>query len=412
MIIKRSVLPKLVEHLKSEEMSLLVGPRQSGKTTLMFQLIEKLKAEAKKYVYLNLDVEKDNAFFVSQAKLLEKIRSELGSGPGYVFIDEIQKKENAGIFLKGIYDMKLAYKFIVTGSGSIELKEKIYESLAGRKRIFEIFPLSFDEFVNFKTDYQYADRLEEYFNVNGALALELLNEYLMFGGYPKVVLRETSEVKRAALEDIFKSFIEKDMQILLRIEKSEVLTDLIKIIGSQNGRLTNYNELSNTLGISLPTIKKYLWYLEKTYIIEKSVPYFRNVRKEITKSPIYYFVDLGLRNYLLDIHSFDGVTDKGFLFQNFVFNEIKKIISSTAKSLRFWRTKQGAEVDIVIDSYPNPIGIEVKYSPGEKITIDRSMRSFIKKFEPKQYFVVGLTYGKSKEIIPYYAMDKILLFTT
>src|SRR3989338_1274574 len=165
-VIKTSVLTKLIEHLKSDEMSLLVGPRQSGKTTLMFQLIERLKAEAKKYIYLNLDVEKDNTFFVSQAKLLEKIRSELGSNHGYVFIDEIQKKENAGVFLKGIYDMGLPYKFIVTGSGSIELKEKIYESLAGRKRVFEIYPLSWDEFVNFKTDYQYTGRLDEYFNVN------------------------------------------------------------------------------------------------------------------------------------------------------------------------------------------------------------------------------------------------------
>jgi hypothetical protein len=401
-------LPELIEHLDNSEISLLVGPRQSGKTTLMLQLIEKLKEEGKKHIYLNLDVERDSIFFVSQTKLLEKIRSELGSGYGYVFIDEIQKKENAGVFLKGIYDMGLPYKLIVTGSGSIELKEKIYESLAGRKRVFEIFPLSFSEFVNFKTDYQYSDRLEEYFNINNAAGLELLNEYLMFGGYPKVVLRETSEEKRAALEDIYKSFIEKDIQILLRIEKSEILTDLIKIVGSQNGRLTNYNELSNTLNISLPTIKKYLWYLEKTYIIEKSVPYFKNARKEITKSPIYYFNDLGLRNYLLDIRSFDGVVDKGFLFQNFVFNEIKKLITPTAKSLRFWRTKQGAEVDIVIDGYPSPIGVEAKYSLGDKVKINRSWRSFIKKFEPKQFFIVCLTYGRSKEIIPYYAIGKIL----
>lgn len=408
MIIQRSVLPELIEHLDNSEISLLVGPRQSGKTTLMLQLIEKLKEEGKKHIYLNLDVERDSIFFVSQTKLLEKIRSELGSGYGYVFIDEIQKKENAGVFLKGIYDMGLPYKLIVTGSGSIELKEKIYESLAGRKRVFEIFPLSFSEFVNFKTDYQYSDRLEEYFNINNAAGLELLNEYLMFGGYPKVVLRETSEEKRAALEDIYKSFIEKDIQILLRIEKSEILTDLIKIVGSQNGRLTNYNELSNTLNISLPTIKKYLWYLEKTYIIEKSVPYFKNARKEITKSPIYYFNDLGLRNYLLDIRSFDGVVDKGFLFQNFVFNEIKKLITPTAKSLRFWRTKQGAEVDIVIDGYPSPIGVEAKYSLGDKVKINRSWRSFIKKFEPKQFFIVCLTYGRSKEIIPYYAIGKIL----
>ena len=150
MIIKRSVLPLLIAHLENPEISLLVGPRQSGKTTLMLQLIDRLKAEVKKYIYLNLDIERDEAFFISQAKLLEKIRSELGSGPGYVFIDEIQKKENAGIFLKGIYDMGLPYKFIVTGSGSIELKEKIYESLAGRKRVFEIFPLSLKHEFRFK----------------------------------------------------------------------------------------------------------------------------------------------------------------------------------------------------------------------------------------------------------------------
>ena len=397
----------LMKHLENEEISLLVGPRQSGKTTLMLVLMEKLKDEGKKHLYLNLDVERDRVFFISQAKLLEKIRSELGSNNGYVFIDEIQKKENAGVFLKGIYDMRLPYKFIVTGSGSIELKENIYESLAGRKRVFEIFPLSFEEFVHFKTAYHYEGRLEEFFSVNGSFGLELLNEYLLFGGYPKVVLRETSTEKRAALEDIYKSFVEKDIQVLLRIEKSEVLTDLLKITGSQNGRLTNYHELSNTLNISLPTVKKYLWYLEKTYIIEKSVPYFRNVRKEITKSPIYYFIDLGLRNYLLDIRSFDSIGDKGFLFQNFVFNELKKNIRSTAESLRFWRTKQGAEVDIVIDRYPAPIGIEVKYAPGEKAGIGRSMRSFIGKYESKEYFVVCLSKGKIKEIIPYYGMYRI-----
>ena len=126
-----------------------------------------------------------------------------------------------------------------------------------------------------------------------------------------------------------------------------------------------------------------------------------------TKSPTYYFIDLGLRNYLLDIRSFDSIGDKGFLFQNFVFNELKKNIRSTAESLRFWRTKQGAEVDIVIDRYPAPIGIEVKYAPGEKAGIGRSMRSFIGKYESKEYFVVCLSKGKIKEIIPYYGMYRI-----
>ena len=408
MIIKRSILPSLVKHLDNNEISLLVGPRQSGKTTLMLQLIEKLKKKGKKYIYLNLDIEKDSVYFVSQSKLLEKIKSILGNEKGFVFIDEIQKKENAGIFLKGIYDMNLPYKFIVTGSGSIELKEKIYESLAGRKRVFEIYPLSFDEFVNFKTDYLYDSKLDQFFDVNSSTGIELLNEYMMFGGYPKVVLRDTFEEKRLAMEDIYKSFIEKDIQLLLKVEKSDVLTNLLKILGSQNGRLTNFNELSNTLNISLQTVKKYLWYLEETYIIKKSLPFFRNVRKEITKSPIYYFVDLGLRNYLLDIHSFESITDKGFVFQNFIFNEVKKIYSTSVSPIKFWRTKQGAEVDIVIDNYPAPIGIEVKYSIGESVGIGKSMSSFINKFKPEKSFVVSLSYGKIKEVIPFYKIKNLI----
>ena len=140
MLIKRSVYPKLLAHLENDEITLLVGPRQAGKTTLMLALIDELREKKLKYIYLNLDIEKDRYFFASQDRLVEKIKIEIGNSKGYVFIDEIQRKENAGLFLKGISDMKLPYKFVVTGSGSVELKEKIYESLAGRKRIFEIYP--------------------------------------------------------------------------------------------------------------------------------------------------------------------------------------------------------------------------------------------------------------------------------
>ncbi len=104
-------------------------------------------------------------FFSTQEKLLNKIRLELGTEKGFVFIDEIQRKENAGLFLKGIYDMGLPYKFIISGSGSIELKEKIHESLAGRKRLFELSTVTFMEFVDFRTDYHYSNRISEFFNI-------------------------------------------------------------------------------------------------------------------------------------------------------------------------------------------------------------------------------------------------------
>src|SRR3990167_2573098 len=155
-MIKRKIFDELKDHIDKKEITLIVGPRQAGKTTLMLLLKEHLEAQGKKTIFLNLDIESDKQFFTSQDQLLRKITLEIGGGEGYVFIDEIQRKEDAGLFLKGLYDMNLPYKFIVTGSGSLELKEKIHESLVGRKRFFTLDPVSFPEFLNYQTDYKFA----------------------------------------------------------------------------------------------------------------------------------------------------------------------------------------------------------------------------------------------------------------
>ena len=136
-MIERTLFSELKDHLSKREISFIIGPRQAGKTTLMLLLEDYLKKKEERTVFLNLDIESDKQFFTSQANLIKKIKLEIGEKEGFVFIDEIQRKENAGIFLKGIYDMNLPYKFIVSGSGSVELKERIHESLTGRKRIFE-----------------------------------------------------------------------------------------------------------------------------------------------------------------------------------------------------------------------------------------------------------------------------------
>ena len=147
---------------------MLVGPRQSGKTTILKQLEAELRAGGRKTLWLNLDFEDDFRHLSSQGALLQKIRLELGKDGGVVFIDEIQRKENAGLFLKGLYDQGLPWKFVVSGSGSIELKEKISESLAGRKRVFELSTVSFGEFADFRTGYRYTDRLREFFRAEAA----------------------------------------------------------------------------------------------------------------------------------------------------------------------------------------------------------------------------------------------------
>ncbi len=162
-MIKRNLLEQLKGHLSKKEISLIVGPRQAGKTTLMLLLKEYLEKHGEKTLFLNLDIESDNRYFSTQDILIRKIQLELGRERGCVFIDEIQRKENAGLFLKGLYDMRTPYKFIVSGSGSLELKEKIHESLVGRKRLFDLNTISFEEFVNYTTGEKYHGSLQDFF---------------------------------------------------------------------------------------------------------------------------------------------------------------------------------------------------------------------------------------------------------
>ena len=390
MLIKRDKFEELKNHLGKKEISLIIGPRQAGKTTLMKELQNYLEQKSEKTVFLSLDFEKDRPFFASQDSFVKKLELEFGSGKGIVFIDEIQRKENAGLFLKGLYDMQLPYKFIVSGSGSLELKEKIHESLAGRKRVFELPTVSFKEFVNFKTDYRYEGRLNNFFAVEKEKAKFFLEEYLNFGGYPRVVLEGMFSEKLKIIDEIYRSYMEKDVLYLLKVEKLDVFSSLIKLLASQNGGLVNYSEIANTLEISVQTVKNYLKYTEKTFIVNRISPFFRNKRKEITKSPIIYFSDCGLRNYAAGEFGRVGETGRfGFLFQNFVFSILKEKLSFSGASIHFWRTQENAEVDFVVDFVAEVTPIEVKYKKFEKPKIKRSLRSFISKYSPRRAFVVN-----------------------
>lgn len=414
-MIKRTLFNELKTHLKKKEISFIVGPRQAGKTTLMLMLKDYLLKRGENIVFLNLDIEMNKVFFSSQEKLMGKIQLEIGKKQGYVFIDEIQRKSDAGIFLKGIYDQNLPYKLIVSGSGSVELKEQIYESLVGRKRVFELSTITFDEFVSFKTDYRYERRLEEFYLIEKQKTKNLLEEYLVFGGYPRVVLEETMEEKVKLMDEIYQSYLEKDLSYLLRVQKTDSFFNLVKLIAAQTGRLINYSELSNTLDLAIKTLKTYLWYMEKTFILNRVNPFFSNKRKEITKSPIYYFYDLGLKNYAVNsFRNIVSLTDIGFQFQNYVFNILKEKIKKSSVIINFWRTKEKAEVDFVINSGRGVIPVEVKYRKLEKPEIQRSMQSFIKKYQPKKAFIVNLEMKKKvirdkTEIyfMPFYEISKV-----
>ena len=409
-IIKRKIFNEIKDHLDKKEISLIVGPRQVGKTTIMNEIKKYLDKKGEKSIFLSLDYESDSVFFKSQEDLLRKIKLDLGKDAGFVFIDEIQRKENAGLFLKGIYDLGLPYKFIVSGSGSLELKEKINESLAGRKKDFFMNPVDFEEFVDFKTEYKYEDKLQDFFEIENEKTFNFLKEYLNFGGYPRVILEETEKEKRNIIDQIFRSCIEKDIIYLLKSDRIDAFVLMIKILASQTGQLINYTSIAMQTGLSVPSLKKYLWYAEKVFIIRTVQPFFTNKQKEITKSPIVYFIDLGLRNFSLNMFGrVENNEQLGLIFQNFIYNKINKETEENFKSINFWRTKEGAEVDFIVRDGLSFLPIEVKFSNLLKTEITRSFRSFMNDYRPKEAKVVNLSLNTDKNIdninikfIPYY----------
>ena len=383
-MINRVIKREIIDSLRLKEITVVIGARQVGKTTVLKEIMSELD----KTLFFNLDIEQDNLHFESQQHFLQRIQLEFGDEKAYVFIDEVQQKKDAGRFLKGLYDMDLPYKFIVTGSGSIELKEKINEALTGRKHLIEMSSVTFNEFVNYKTDNKYTNRLKTYFEIEKEQTKLFLDEYLKFGGYPAVVTAETALRKKEIMNEIFNSYITKDISFLLEVKFPDKFVKLIQLLAVQSGSIINYSQLSQDTALSVETLKNYLWYAEQTFIISIVKPYFTNAKKEITKSPTIYFNDLGMCNFSKSSYGIGNVD--GMLFQNFIYLLLKKKYEKGLSKINFWRTKDKAEVDFVVQSEQGLTPIEVKYSELKKPTVSRSFRSFINKYSPKIAFIVNL----------------------
>ncbi len=395
-MIKREIKDKVVSNLVRKEITIIIGARQVGKTTLLKEIMAGLKGQGRPVLYFNLDIEEDSRHFRSQQILLDKIRLEAGSGRAYVFIDEIQRKEDAGKFLKGIYDMELPYKFVVTGSGSLELKEKIGESLAGRKYLIEMNPVGFREFVNYKTQYKYENRLGDFFLAETEKTARWLDEYLSFGGYPAVVTAGTVLRKQEIMNEIFVSYITKDISFLLGVREPDKFVRLIQLLAAQSGNILNYSQLSQDTGMRLETLKTYLWYAEQTFIINIVKPYFTNLKKELTKSPTIYFNDLGMLNFSRG--NLAGTVRDGLLFQNFIYLILKEYFTTGLSRIHFWRTKDKAEVDFVVHAGTGVVPVEVKFKSLKMAAVSRSFRSFISRYRPETGVIVNLDREETLQI--------------
>ena len=393
-IIERNIYQNLKKHLKEKEITVLVGPRQTGKTTLILELYKELKAENQdKIFYFNLDRLKDLSFFSSQEEVIKFISSRIQKGKKnkiYFFVDEAQRVENAGRFFKGIYDLGLPIKLVLTGSSSLDIKDKMQESLAGRKKVFHLFTLSFREFLKYKNKalFQLIDQ-EKISDFDKNAILDFLKDFIIWGGYPAVVTQNNPNKKRDMLEEIYNSYVEKDAVSFLKIKKPLVFRKLLQLLVFQVGQIANVNELSSSLNIENRTVEYYLDVLQETFIVKSIPPFFSNTRKELVKASKFYLLDNGLINLAKDsFKSFDDRVDKGGLLENFVASELLK--DDIWRQLRYWRTLHGAEVDFILEQPAGPIPIEVK-TQTKKRTLGKSFASFLSSYKSKKAFFVNFS---------------------
>lgn len=384
--VERDIKKEILPWLNREEIIVITGARQTGKSVLMSQLIYgHLLAKTKHLYYFNLDVPSHRQYFENPDYLIQLAAKT--KAKTYVFIDEVQRLKEPGLFLKGIYDLHLPIKLVVSGSSALEIKSKVHEALTGRKKLFHLNPFNLKELASalFPTkDFNQILSDKDAFK-------EVLGHYFIYGGYPAVAMARGHRLKLQLLEENFLSYIEKDIKDFLKIENETAFRNLIKILASQIGNLVNKDELSISLGIHKNTLENYLFYLEQTFLIDFVRPFFKNPRKELLKNPKVYFRDLGLRNLAIGgFNDFNFRPDRGALFENFAYLCLKEKLPAFAP-LNFWRTKAGAEVDFVMVPRIDPIPFEVKAVDLQGFRVGRSFRSFLKAYKPRDAYHLNLS---------------------
>jgi predicted AAA+ superfamily ATPase len=321
---------------------ILYGPRQAGKTTLVKRLLQEIPDAV---MFIGDDLHTQSLL---ERHELEHLKRIVGSATT-IFIDEAQRIENIGLTLKLLVD-HLPVTVIASGSASFELADRLSEPLTGRACIFHLHPLSWEEVA------------AKYRMTAPETALE---EMLRFGMYPRVQSLESNQEKEEYLYNYLNSYLYRDLLVFEQIKKPKKVVDLLALLAHQIGKEVAISELSNSLNLSQKTVENYLDILEKMFVLVNIRGFSRNLRKEVTKTSRYYFVDVGLRNAL--IRSFVPLSirnDVGELFENwFVMERIKRANNQRRfTGFYFWRTYDQHEIDLVEDLDGRLIGFECKWS--------------------------------------------------
>lgn len=353
MFYQRKIYSELLNHSQTPLVTVLTGMRRTGKTTIIQQLLLDLPNQNSLY----LDLQRPDNRELFNQKNYEAIREAFiarglsPNKPMIIALDEIQLASDSPSAIKYLSDHH-GIKFIVTGSSSYYLKNLFSESLSGRKKLFELHPLDFGEFLTFKgipfapTNW----RKEEFKRLEYSRLSSYYEEYIRFGGFPQVVLAKSEIDKKDILLDIMSSYVNIDIGSLADFSDERNLYSLAKLLAGRVGSRIEYTKLSQLIGLSRPTVTNYISFFEKTYLIKTVPVYTKSVDREIVKSRKLYFCDTGLANTLAELSS-------GAQFENTLFNQFARI-----GQVQYYALKTGHEIDFILD---NKFAVEAKETPVE-----------------------------------------------
>jgi len=388
MLFTREIEPKLIMQLNKQEILVLTGMRRTGKTSLLKVLYDKIESSNK--VFLDLQNTLDQKVFdeLDFNNILVNLKSYKISSDEkiYLFIDEIQFLPQVTHVIKYLYD-HYDIKFVITGSSSFYLKNLFPESLAGRKVVFELFPLTFNEFLIFKGfkfefDKEFSIKAKnknfvEYERVNKYYA-----EYLKYGGFPQVALENDISQKELFLKDIFNSYFQIDILTLSDFKKIDALKKLIFLLMERVGSKLDISKLASLIGISRDSIYSYIHLLEGSYFFHLITPFTKNRDREVSGTKKVYICDTGILNLLSNV-------SEGNLLENSVFMNLKNY-----GEVNYFQKHNGMEIDFILNK---SIALEVK-TAGD-ISDIKKLRRLSEKLGLNEQYLISRTYLEKENSI-------------
>ncbi len=368
---KRKIFPEIFSYIEDRRIIEIVGLRRTGKTTILFQiineLIEGMGVDPYKILYFSFDEEQ-----MPVEELINEYKTISGIKHGekfYIILDEVQKLDNFQNQLKVYYDLYPEIKFIISGSSSIYIKKKTTESLAGRVRSFHIYPLSFDEYLFFTDQSELLEKTEMF-------AEEIKVEYLRFlkRQFIETVSWENDEDIREYITSIIKKIVFEDIPIIFSVENPSVLYSIVRIIASHPGICINYFNLASDLGISNKTISYYLDTLVQSFLVRKLYNFSKNMITSEKKLKRFYLASPSFSWALSDF------IEEGKLVENYVL--------SVSDLNFFWRDSYGHEVDFIRLEEGQPLPIEVKFKEKIEKRDLKNLQLFMKKFDVQESVIL------------------------